>query len=120
MARNLQKMIFQSNFRGVGGHASVDLALTDDAATTAVVQMAGGPFGRIRNTSGGAVTITFYDATSAEGTALAVLDEDNVAISDFVVANNSSRKLPEGLAGVEYLILKASAATPTVSLHLER
>ena len=120
MARTAYEMKFSSDKRGIGGHASVVLALTNDPTTTAVVQMAGGPFGRLRNTSGASVTITFTEATSLQGTSLALVDQYGTAQPTFTVANNTSRELPDSVKGCEYLILTADSGTPSVNLHLER
>lgn len=123
MARTEYTFALNSEGRGVGGAASINLAITDDAATTAVIKMAGCPFGRIRNESGGTITLTFYDATSKDGTALDLLDQDNVAAPNdsFVVTDDKSRELPDSIKGCEYLVIKGAAAYATgVSIHLER
>jgi hypothetical protein len=69
------------------------------------------------------VTITFTEAHNGkEGTSCTIHDEDNdvSAISTFAIPINGSRQLPSSLAGVNWLILTSSAATATVTLHLER
>ena len=109
--------------RAPGMFGDVVCNLTNDAATTAVVQIGGCPFGRIRNVSAAIVTITFTEAHGGkEGTSCSILDEDNSvsAISTFTIPINGSRKLPTALEGVNWLILTSSAATATVTLHLER
>ena len=64
MARTEYTFALNSEGRGVGGAASINLAITDDATTTAVIKMAGCPFGRIHNESGGTITL-FEGRTSA-------------------------------------------------------
>ena len=89
--------------------AEASLTLTTDLATTAVVNVGGRCTGRIRNRSGGALTLTFYEADSQEGEAALCRDEDGGSCAK-TLADNESWPIPSGIAGVEWLVILSSGA----------
>lgn len=95
----------------------VNVGLTNDAGTTAAIAIEGRYPGRVRNTSGGPVTITFYDANSVDGTALATYDQDNTAVPAFTVADNASRELPLSLRSCKHLVPVLSTGSATLQFE---
>jgi hypothetical protein len=97
-----------------------DFAITTDADTTATMYIGGLIPWRVINETGGAVTLTFYDARSADGNELALVDQDDVAIPSITVGDDESQELPSGMAGCMYLVVKGGAAADGVTLVCKR
>lgn len=95
--------------------------LTADADTTNIVNTGGRCVGRLRNESGGSITVTFYEASSETGNELTMYDQDGVAVAAVTLADDTSHELPTGISGAEWLIVKLSTGTASdVSLILWR
>ena len=97
-----------------------DFAVTTDADTTATMYIGGLIPWRVINETGGAVTLTFYDARSANGNELALVDQDDVAIPSITVGDDESQELPSGMAGCMYLIVKGGGAADGLTLVCKR
>lgn len=120
-ARSEGKITFtETGNRYAGCHGTVELSLTNSATTTEAVYCGGLPLGRIYNNSGGAITVTMYDALSRDGTANAMVDEDGVAISALTIANNTSYQLPSGTSGMTWCIMVLSSGSADVTVSFGR
>jgi hypothetical protein len=120
-ARTEDKVTFvEQGNRYAGCHGTVTLSLTNSAATTETVYCGGLPISRIYNTSGGALTITIYDASTRDGTACTTYDEDGVAVAALTVPNNSSCQLPSSLSGMTYCIMVLSSGSADVTVSFGR
>ena len=97
-----------------------DFSVTTDADTTATMYIGGLIPWRVINETGGAVTLTFYDARSAAGNEFALVDQDDVAIPSITVGDDESQELPSGMAGCMYLVVKGGAAADGVTLVCKR
>lgn len=106
--------------RYAGCHGTVELSLTASAATTEAVYCGGLPLGRIYNESGGSLTISIYDASTVDGTACTIYDEDGVAVGPLTIANNSSYQLPSGCSGMTWCLLVLSTGTADVTVSFGR
>lgn len=100
--------------------ALVPFSVTDDEDTTASIVLGGLLPWRIVNESGGAATLTFYDAIAPDGTALAAYDEDGVAVAAMTIADDASEQCPTGLSGCTYLVVKGAAAADGFTLVCRR
>lgn len=100
---------------------SVEVALTDNATTTAEIAMGPYVMGGVSNESGADLTLTLSAASSQGGTSLALNDQDSVAVSTVVVDDDEYNMLPETIAVVPYLIVTSNAAASTgVKLHFKK
>jgi hypothetical protein len=97
-----------------------NLALTNDATTTAEIDKRGYSHGCVENDTGSAITITWYGCMTPGGTAHALYDEDGSALTSTITADNQIGALPSAVAGVPFLVPVSNGATDTVSIHLER
>ena len=102
-----------------GQYANATITLTAAAATTPGINKMGMALGSVYNESGGAVTITYYGASVADGTPLPLFDEDGAAVSQ-VVGDDECHALPAACAGVAVLFPVAGAGTPELTFHFER
>lgn len=85
-------------------------ALTAVLATTPAINVTNVRDGRIiNNGNGGAITLSFHESTTEDGTYYACED-----VSNLVIANNSSKAIPSGVAGSHFIKLVASTGTPNV------
>lgn len=96
-----------------------DADLTNDAATTAEIDMRPFSHGTVQNVTGSAVTVTYYAAGLAQGTAYALYDQDGVAVTQ-TLASASITELPSAVAGVSFLVPVSDAATDTLTFVLKR
>jgi hypothetical protein len=94
-------------------------SITTDADTTAVIYMAGLIPWRLHNESGGAVTVTLYDAGEKDGAELTIYDVDNQPIAAFSVADGGSVDISDA-AGVLHLVIKGGAAASGLRLVAKR
>jgi hypothetical protein len=101
-------------------HEFADCALTNDATTTAELDIRGLSHGSVENHTGSAITITWYASMTKGGTAHALKDQDGVAVTSVVAADHTVQELPSALAGVAFAVPVSDAATDTVSFHFER
>lgn len=129
MARTLSVMSMKDiGNRQPGMFGKATLSLTASDSTTAVVRIGGLPFGRLKNVSGGSITLTFKELhldegedPTTDGTVVDLEDEDTATnVYTWTLANNRSRQLPTSLAGVDWLLIKLSTGTADVVLSLER
>ena len=97
-----------------------DFAITTDADTTSAIYLGGLIPWRVINESGAAATLTFYDARSVTGTALAVVDQDDVAVSTMTIGDDESQELPSALAGCTVLIIKGAVAADGFTVVAKR
>jgi hypothetical protein len=75
---------------------------------------------RLTNNSGGAVTLTIADATTIDGTANDIKDEDGLAWGPFTLADGESRALPPGATGVTYAVVTGSGAASGIQCKMMR
>lgn len=97
-----------------------DFSITASSDTTVAIYMGGLIPWRIMNESGGAVTVTLYDAKTINGTALSPKDADGIAPAAITLADDESRELPPGYSGVTWLVIVGSAAADNISLKAMR
>lgn len=97
-----------------------DFAITTDADTTSAIYLGGLIPWRVINESGAAATLTFYDARSVTGTALAVVDQDDVAVPTMTIGDDESQELPSALAGCTVLIIKGAVAADGFTVVAKR
>lgn len=109
----------QHQIEGVIVHFQ-DFAVTTDADTTAVMYVGGLIPWRVINETGGAVTLTFYDARSINGNEFGLVDQDDVAIPSITVGDDESQELPSGMAGCTYLVVKGGSAADGLTLVCKR
>ena len=96
------------------------VVVTNSAASTAVLPKVGYAFGCVENNTGDALTITWWGQLSATGTAYALKDQDGVAVTSVIAADDTIQELPSAIAGVPFLVPVGSVASATVAIHLER
>ncbi len=105
----------------VGGYQDyTDIALTNDATTTAELDKRGLSHGVVENHTGSAITITWWGSMTKGGTAHALYDQDGAAASTVITADHSVQELPSCVAGVPFLVPVSNGTTDTVSIHMER
>ncbi len=97
-----------------------DFSITDSSDSSATMYLGGLIPWRIINESGSAATLTFYDALSLDGTALAVQDQDGNPVAALAVADDVSSELPMALAGCTMLVIKGAAAGDGFTLVCKR
>ncbi len=97
-----------------------DFAITTDADTTSAIYLGGLIPWRVINESGAAATLTFYDARSVAGTALTVVDQDDVPVSTMTIGDDESQELPSALAGCTVLIIKGAIAADGFTVVAKR
>lgn len=102
-----------------GQYSNKTLTLTDSAATTPGINKMGLVLGTVYNESGGAVTITYYGASTPSGTPLPLYDEDGVPVTQ-TVGDDECHQLPQACAGVAVLFPVADSGTPELTFHLMR
>jgi hypothetical protein len=95
-------------------------SVTTSTDTTAVFYCGGAIPLRLLNNSGGAITLTIYDAVTLNGVANDVKDEDGMAWGPFTLADGESRALPSGGMGITYAVVKGSAAVSGIRCKLGR
>lgn len=93
------------------------LSLTNDAATTGRINMDGFTGGRIINSSGGELTIAYYDAQTKTSTAIIAANESGTALAQ-TIADARSEALPAAVKGCTWLTPVLSTGTATVSVKL--
>jgi len=122
LARTDAPIIFQNvpQERFAGCHGTVTLSLTASEATTEAVFVGGLPLGRIHNNSGGALTISIYDALTLSGTANVMYDEDGVQVGPITVPNGASYQMPSGAVGMTWCVLVLSTGTADVTVSFGR
>lgn len=122
MARTFYKRCASGPTNSIMGnyHEFPDCALTNDATTTAELDIRGLTHGTLENNTGSAVTITWYAAMTKGGTAYALKDQDGVAVTSTVAADDTIQELPSALAGVAFAVPVSDGATDTLSFHFER
>lgn len=104
---------------GPGASADIDAVCTTDETTTAAILKAGYSHGTVRVPNGSSITsITWYAKRSSSDTAVALYDQDGVAVSQTVAADRVV-ELNTALAGCKYAVPKTDAAG-TLYVHLER
>ena len=118
----LQPRVPVSPTHGIEGQVVhyADFAITDSSDTTVACYLGGLIPWRIINESGGAVTLTFYDALEQDGTALAVQDQDAVAVGTLAVADDESSELPTALAGCTWLVIVGASDADGLTLVCKR
>lgn len=97
-----------------------DFSITTDADTTSAIYLGGLIPWRVINESGASATLTFYDARSVSGTALAVVDQDDVAVPTMTIGDDESQELPNSLAGCTVLIIKGAVAADGFTVVAKR
>ncbi len=97
--------------RRLYGEAS--LSILENIANTCAILYAGLNGGRIRNASGGNLTVSFHEASSLDGEAFDVLSSAGVAQSEIVIPDQGSLLIPAACEGVEYLVLTTGLGTGT-------
>lgn len=119
---NVQPPIGSTNLGAVEGVIAIapSFSVTDSTDSTAAVYLGGLIPWRIINESGGAVTFTFYDALTLNGTALATQDQDSDTVPDLVVADDGSSEISSSLAGCTFLVIIADGAASGITLVCKR
>lgn len=97
-----------------------DFAITTNTDTTSAMYLGGLIPWRVINESGGAATLTFYDATSVDGTALSLVDQDDVAVPSITIGDDESQELPSAMAGCTVLVVKGAAAADGFTIVCKR
>ena len=95
-------------------------SVTTSTDTSAVFYVGGAIPVRLFNNSGSAVTLTIKDATTLNGVANDVKDENGNAWGPFTLADGESRSLPAGGFGITYAVVIGSAATSGIRCKLMR
>lgn len=108
---------------GIIGKASLNLTAAD--STTAAVYVGGRCLGRIRNRTANPITVSFYELEDDggepfAGSALAAYDEDGQAIASKTIPAWGSMQWPNGLAGVEWAVIRLSTGTGVVGIVIHR
>lgn len=93
------------------GVSKYTFSLTTSAATSAVFPMR--RTARIRNNTGSAVTVSFFDASDMSASKTTWPSED---ASDLTIAANESKAVPSALEANEYVVLVAGSGTPSVTV----
>lgn len=94
-------------------------SITTDVDTTAVIYIGGLIPWRLHNESGGAVTVTLYDAGTKDGAELTIYDVDDQPIAAFSVADGGSVDISDA-AGVLHLIVKGGTAASGLRVVAKR
>ena len=97
-----------------------DFAITTDADTTATMYVGGLIPWRIINESGGAATLTFYDARTLDGNELTLYDQDDVAVPAITIGDDESMEIPTGISGCTWLVVKGGSAASGFTLVCRR
>jgi len=103
----------------MSGHKTETLSLTASSTTSEALDFREYSHGTIANESGGALTITYYAQMGPGGTALALEDEDNVAVTQ-TLGDDEVCALPSACAGASFLVLVLSTGTAEVTVHCKR
>jgi hypothetical protein len=103
-----------------GATANIPFSVTTSTDTTACIPLGGLIPWRLANESGGSATLTFYDAMTKNGTALAVYDQDSAAIGAITIGDDCSHELPSSLAGCTWLVIKGAGAADGFTLICKR
>lgn len=103
----------------IGSSGDVSAACTDDSTTTARILRDGFPMGSVQVPTGSSVTtITFYGTNVEAVAGVAGYDQDHVAIT-LTVAADQIVELPSGIACFKY-VLPVTNAAGTLYFHFER
>ena len=97
-----------------------DFAITTNADTTATMYLGGLLPWRIINESGGAATLTFYDARTLDGNELTLYDQDDVAVPSLTIGDDESMECPSAMAGCTWLVIKGGGAASGFTLVCRR
>ena len=101
------------------GQLDVSASCNTAATTTARMDITGYAIGGVRVPNGSSITsITWYAAANTSDTAVALKDEDGVAVTQTVAADEY-HALPSALAGCK-LVLPVTDAAGTLQFHWER
>lgn len=112
-------LALDGGMEGMVAHAQ-SFTITTSSDTTAAIYLGGLIPWRIINASGSSETLTFYDALTQDGTALAAQDEDAAPVATLVVADNTSSKLPPGLDGCTWLVIAGDGGGAGFTLVCKR
>lgn len=96
------------------------VVVTNDIATTAILQKSGYAMGVVHNNSGAALTITWYGSLTANGPFHAIHDQDGVAMTSVIAANDRLQECPYGIAPVPFVAPVGSVASATVGAAFSR
>lgn len=108
-----------SGMEGLVAHAS-SFTITTSSDTTAAIYVGGLIPWRIINESGSSETLTFYDALTQNGTALAAQDTEAAPVPTLVVADDCSSELPPGLTGCTWLVIAGDGGGAGFTLVCKR
>lgn len=97
-----------------------DFAVTTSTDSTAAMYIGGLVPWRVINESGAAATLTFYDARSVNGTALSLIDQDDIAVPSITIGDDESQELPSSMAGCTYLVVTGAAAADGFTVVCKR
>ena len=97
-----------------------DFSVTTSATTTSAIPLYGLIPWQITNESGAAATLTFYNALSIDGTAMACYDEDSVAVGTITIGDDCSQQLPTALSGCTVLVITGAAAADHFTVVCKR
>jgi hypothetical protein len=127
LARNVAYPVVQPPIGVVDVHRiesvvaiAADFSVTTSEATTVVIPLYGLIPWQISNESGGAATLTFYNALTLEGTALTPYDEDSVAVGTMTIGDDCSQQMPTALSGCTTLVIVGAAAGDHFTLVCKR
>lgn len=108
-----------STVKIIGSSGDVAAACTNDSTTTARILRDGFPMGSVHVPTGSSITsITFYGTNVAGVAAVPGYDQDHVAIT-LTVAADQIVELPSAIACFKYIVLVTNASG-TLYVHLER
>jgi len=97
-----------------------DFSITDSSDSSATMYLGGLIPWRVINESGSSAALTFYDALTVDGTALAAQDQDAAAVPTLAVGDDVSSELPTSLAGCTWLVIVGAAAGDNFTLVCKR
>ena len=101
------------------GQVDWDASCNTAATTTARMDITGLTIGSFRVPNGSSITsVTWYAAASSTDTAVALKDEDGVAVTQTVAADEA-HAVPSAVAGCKY-VLPVTDAAGTLHFHWER